>query len=87
MNLMWKDVHSCFEKSEFRISVNVFISYGDCTTMIDKMTQSFAKRSRNTKSEASNDSPLSGLFILPIAHIFFWIFLDKVMIGTIFMLL
>ena len=49
--------------------VNVVTSHGDCTPMIDKMIQSFAKRSRNTKSEASNDSPLSGLFILPIAHI------------------
>ena len=48
--------------------VNVVISHGDCTPMIDKMIQRFAKRSRNTKSEASNDSPLSGLFILPIAH-------------------
>ena len=48
--------------------VNVVTSHGDCTPMIDKMIQSFAKRSRNTKSEASNDSPLSGLFILPIAH-------------------
>ena len=37
--------------------------------MIDKIIKSFAKRSRNTKSEASNDSPLSGLFILPIPHI------------------
>jgi len=36
--------------------------------MIDKIIKSFAKRSRNTKSEASNDSPLSGLFILPIPH-------------------
>ena len=49
--------------------VNVVTSHGDCTPMIDKMIQSFAKRSRNTKSEASNDSPLSGLFILPIAHV------------------
>ena len=37
--------------------------------MIDKIIKSFAKRSRNTKSEASNDSPLSGLFILPIPHL------------------
>ena len=34
--------------------------------MIDKISKGFAKRSRNTKSKASNDSPLSGLFILPI---------------------
>ena len=39
--------------------------------MIDKIIKSFAKRSRNTKSEASNDSPLSGLFILPIPHMQF----------------
>ena len=38
--------------------------------MIDKIIKSFAKRSRNTKSEASNDSPLSGLFILPIPHFY-----------------
>ena len=49
--------------------VNVVISHGDCTPMIDKMIQSFAKRSRNTKSEASKNSPLSGLFILPIAQL------------------
>ena len=65
---LWKEVHSWFDKSAFGISVNVLISYGDCTTMIDKIIKSFAKRSRNTKSEASNDSPLSGLFILPIPH-------------------
>ncbi len=69
MNLMWKDVHSCFDKSAFAISVNVFISYGHCTTMIDKIIKSFAKRSQNPKSEASNDSPLSGLFILPMPHV------------------
>ena len=63
---LWKEVHSWFDKSAFGISVNVLISYGDCTTMVDKIIKSFAKRSRNTKSEASNDSPLSGLFILPI---------------------
>ena len=37
--------------------------------MVDKIIKSFTKRSRNTKSEASNDSPLSGLFILPIPHL------------------
>ena len=69
---LWKEVHSWFDKSAFGISVNVLISYGDCTTMIDKIIKSFAKRSRNTKSEASNDSPLSGLFILPIPHIYIY---------------
>ena len=72
---LWKEVHSWFDKSAFGISVNVLISYGDCTTMVDKIIKSFAKRSRNTKSEASNDSPLSGLFILPIPHLYrfyFW---------------
>ena len=62
-------------KSAFGISVNVLISYGDCTTMIDKIIKSFAKRSRNTKSEASNDSPLSGLFILPIPHVMSFLFI------------
>ena len=66
---LWKEVHSWFDKSAFGISVNILISYGDCTTMIDKIIKSFAKRSRNTKSEASNDSPLSGLFILPIPQV------------------
>ena len=75
---LWKEVHSWFDKSAFGISVNVLISYGDCTTMVDKIIKSFAKRSRNTKSEASNDSPLSGLFILPIPHLQERIFLEKV---------
>ena len=69
---LWKEVHSWFDKSAFGISVNVLISYGDCTTMVDKIIKSFAKRSRNTKSEASNDSPLSGLFILPIPQLTWW---------------
>ena len=69
---VWKEVHSWFDKSAFGISVNILISYGDCTTMIDKIIKSFAKRSRNTKSEASNDSPLSGLFILPIPQCVLW---------------
>ena len=73
---LWKEVHSWFDKSAFGISVNVLISYGDCTTMVDKIIKSFAKRSRNTKSEASNDSPLSGLFILPIPQIWSFFNLD-----------